>query len=318
MWAIQTTQLKKRFGDHWALAGLDLEVPKGTIFGLLGPNGAGKTTTFRILSTLTTATEGKAEILGFNVQTHPTEIQKRLGYLPQHPTFYKWMSALELLVFFARASGFSKQDATKRSEELLERVGLHDRKDDRIKGYSGGMMQRLGIAQALIHAPEILILDEPVSALDPPGRIEVFDLLHELREDHTILLSSHILEDLERMCDQVAFLRDGQVILSGDMESIHAKVEQHQSVSLLVEGTQAQYDAFIEEIDALPWISAVTTHTDKHERVKIELHTKEHEQAVDMLPSMVAKHTLRMWQLTISQPSLEGLFVQVMEGNTPS
>lgn len=312
-WAIKTENLRKRFGRHWGLLGLDLEVPRGSIFGLLGPNGAGKTTAFRILSTLTRATEGKAEVMGFDVSKVPQEVQRRLGYLPQHPHFSPWMSALELLVFLGEAAGATRQEATRRSEALLELVGLSARKDDRIKGFSGGMVQRLGIAQALIHEPPVLLLDEPVSALDPEGRMEVFKLLEGLKDKHTVVVSSHILEDLERLCDHVAFLREGRVILAGEREQLRREFDWKRGFGLEVEGEESALDALLEALNAKDWVEAVEVREVGEGRRQLEVRSEALERCAVQLPALVAEHQVRLWACQSLQPSLEEVFMRLQE-----
>ncbi|MGH2408824.1 MAG: ABC transporter ATP-binding protein, partial [Chloroflexota bacterium] len=193
--------LSKRYGHVTALDRLDLTVPEGSIFGFLGPNGAGKSTAIRILATLSHPTTGDASIAGMSVTEHADRVRRVLGYLPQEPAFPSWMSAREFLEFAAALSEVPPRERRPRAAEALDLVGLGDSARRRIGGFSGGMKGRLGIAQALIHRPAVMILDEPVSALDPLGRRDVLRIIAGLRGTTTVFLSSHILDDIDRVCD---------------------------------------------------------------------------------------------------------------------
>ncbi len=210
--AIEARGLTKRFGDVLALDRLDLAVPAGSVFGFLGPNGAGKTTTLRILAGLGHATAGTAVVAGVEVGRGGTELAGRIGYLDQDPRFYGWMTGRELLAFVGRAYGLAGSALRSRVDEVLETVGLVEAAGRRIGGYSGGMRQRLGVGQALLPRPAVLFLDEPVSALDPEGRRDVLELVGSLGGEATVFMSTHILTDVERICDRVAILDHGRLV----------------------------------------------------------------------------------------------------------
>lgn len=210
MIAINVTGLVKTYGKVKALDGLDLEIPQGSIFGFLGPNGAGKTTTLRILAGLARPTSGKVTIAGVEMVNAAPKPSPLVGYLPEEPAFYPWMTPLEFMGFTAEIFGTHKRQAVEKTEHLLELVGLTEVKKRRIGGFSRGMRQRLGIAQALVNDPKILLLDEPVSALDPSGRKDILELIESLAQKCTVLMSSHILEDVERVCDIVAIIDRGR------------------------------------------------------------------------------------------------------------
>lgn len=202
-----------------ALDGLSLQVESGEVFGLLGPNGAGKTTTFKILMGLIRPTKGNARILGSEVQD--VKVRQRIGYLPEQPYFYDYLTAREFLVYCGALCDLPKTEANQRTDELLQLVSLTDSADKQLRKFSKGMLQRVGLAQALINDPEVLFLDEPMSGLDPLGRREVRDLIVNLRNrGKTIFFSSHILTDVEAMCDRVAILNKGRLIESGKLSEI--------------------------------------------------------------------------------------------------
>lgn len=213
MTAIRVNKLTKVYGKIRALDGLDLEIPTGSVYGFLGPNGAGKTTTLRILAGLAKPTSGSVEIAGTAMANGNPKPSTKVGYLPEEPAFYGWMSPIEFMCYAGEIFGIQRKELTERSGKLLELVGLNEVKKRRIGGFSRGMRQRLGIAQALINQPEILLLDEPVSALDPTGRKEVLELIESLAGKCTVVMSSHILADVERVCDTVAILDHGKCLV---------------------------------------------------------------------------------------------------------
>ena len=220
--AIEATGITKQFGAILALDRLDLVVPRGSIFGLLGPNGAGKTTTIRILTGLARPTAGRASVAGVEVGLDQPELRRRIGYLDQDPRFYGWMKARELLELVGRLHGLRGSELQSRVGEMLARTGLTAAAERRIGGYSGGMRQRLGIAQALINRPQILFLDEPVSSLDPEGRRDLLELIAGLRGEATVVFSTHVLSDVERICDRVAILDRGRRVTEGPLGELLA------------------------------------------------------------------------------------------------
>jgi ABC-2 type transport system ATP-binding protein len=214
--------LTKRYGDVVALAGLDLEVPRNSIFGFLGPNGAGKTTAMRVLLGLARPTGGSVTVLGLDSVRDSVAIRRRVGYLPQHPVFYDDLTPRETLRY---ARGFFIPDgrsADARVDAALDLVGLADKRDHPVGGLSGGQRQRLGIAQAQVHDPELLILDEPASALDPIGRRDVLEIMRRLRETTTVFYSTHILDDVQRVSDTVAILKDEVRVAQAPIEQLLA------------------------------------------------------------------------------------------------
>jgi ABC-2 type transport system ATP-binding protein len=218
--AIEVKGLEKVYGEVRALDGLDFSVERGAIFGFLGPNGAGKTTALRILAGLAHPSEGQALIEGQPVGPE-SPIRKMLGYLPEEPGFYPWLSAREFLVdLIGGLYGLPPQKANARGEEMLALVGLEDAADRRVGGFSRGMRQRLGLAQALIHRPRVLLLDEPVSALDPAGRHDVLALIEGLKGDTTVLMSTHILGDVDRICDNVGIIDHGRIVAIGERQEL--------------------------------------------------------------------------------------------------
>ena len=233
--AIQTTKLEKTYSvGFWrkrprlALRALSLEVNEGEVFGYLGPNGAGKTTTLKLLMGLVFPSGGSARILGLDV--NDPQVKAQIGFLPEHPYFYDYLTARELLEYYAQLSGVTGKDRSRRVAAVLDRVGLPDVSGVQLRKFSKGMLQRVGIAQAILHDPRVVFLDEPMSGLDPMGRREVRDLIEGLKQEgKTVFFSTHILSDAEALCDRVAILNKGELRGIGAVaeltSTVHSKVE---------------------------------------------------------------------------------------------
>lgn len=214
------SHLKKQFGSKKVIDDLSFSIPEHSIFGFVGQNGAGKTTTMKMILGLLPIDSGEILVGGQKVTYGNTTTNKLIGYLPDVPEFYNYMTPAEYLTFCGEITGLDKKVTKSRVEELLVQVGL-EKEHKRIKGFSRGMKQRLGIAQALMGQPKLLICDEPTSALDPLGRKELLDILVSAKKDTTVMFSTHILSDVERICDRMAFLHEGKLALSGTREDIH-------------------------------------------------------------------------------------------------
>ena len=223
MTAIQIESLTKVYGAVRALDGLDLTVEPGVVFGFLGPNGAGKTTAIRILTGLARPTAGRATVAGIDLAADGRTLSRTIGHLPEEPAFYPWMTPLEFLDYLGRLYGIAAAERKARIRELLEQVGLYETRKRRIGGFSRGMRQRLGLGAALIHRPSVLFLDEPVSALDPAGRKEVLELIDSLRGRCTVFMSTHILADVERICDVVGIINHGKLVVQSPREALLAQ-----------------------------------------------------------------------------------------------
>jgi ABC-2 type transport system ATP-binding protein len=225
MKVISIKDITKKFGWFFsrrkvlALDGLTMDVPDNVIFGFLGPNGAGKTTTIKILLGLILPTSGESRI--FNVASNDRDVRERVGFLPDNPKFYNHLTAREFLHFCGKLIHLNRMERSRRTDELLERMGLRQQADQKLDGFSRGQQQRLGIAQALLNNPDLIILDEPITGLDPMGRREVKEILKNLRDEgKTVFFSSHILSDVEQMCDMVSIINRGQLIEYGRCEDL--------------------------------------------------------------------------------------------------
>ncbi|MEA5010966.1 MAG: ABC transporter ATP-binding protein [Angelakisella sp.] len=216
---LEIVNLQKSFGGQRIIDNLSMSVPEGSIFGFIGQNGSGKTTTMKMVLGLLRADGGSISVCGETVSYGAPTTNKDVGYLPDVPEFYNYMKPKEYLSLCGEISRLSRQETAERSEELLELVGLKG-VNKRIGGFSRGMKQRLGIAQALLSRPKLLICDEPTSALDPVGRKEILDILHKIKGSTTVIFSTHILSDVERICDRVAVLHNGKIVVSGTLSEI--------------------------------------------------------------------------------------------------
>jgi ABC-2 type transport system ATP-binding protein len=309
--AVACRGLTKRFGGAdggvLALDALDLDVPAGSIFGLLGPNGAGKTTTLRLVTGLARPTSGSVTIGGRSVRADDPATRRDIGVLDQAPRFYGWMRGQELVEFAGVLAGLGRSDARRRATEVLRRVGLADAASRRVAGYSGGMRQRLGIAAALVAEPRLLVLDEPVSALDPEGRRDVLTLIAELREHATIFFSTHVLDDVERICDRVAILHEGRLAAEAALAELLGR---YSADRFRVEPAPGQDEAVVRlagDLAAAPWCSVV-------ERDGGALVVGVAEGAVDRLLPAVVAAGVRLDRFERVRPTLEDVFLQLVGG----
>jgi ABC-2 type transport system ATP-binding protein len=302
--------LTKRFGGTSgvvAVDGLDLDVPAGSVFGLLGPNGAGKTTTLRLITGLASPTAGDASIDGTPVDPRDPGARRGIGVLDQEPRYYGWMTGRELVAFAGRLQGLTAAAARDRADAILERVGLADAAGRRIAGYSGGMRQRLGIAQALVAEPALLILDEPVSSLDPEGRRDLLALIAELREHSTIIFSTHVLDDVERICDRVGILDHGRLVTEGPLDELLTRYALP-LYRLDPEPGQAEaVTALVASLRAVAWVDRVTE-TNSGLIVSV---TDADVAAGELLPMVVAAG-VRLTAYERVRPSLEDVFLRLV------
>ncbi len=242
---IQTKNLCKSYGDIQAVNDLDLKVPENSIFGFLGPNGSGKSTTMKMLLNLIYPTSGKGEIFGLDIVKDSVRIRSQIGYLPQSPKFYDHMNVRQVLEVTAKFFQI-KKNIKQKIDEALELVDMTERQNRPIKGLSGGERQRLGIAQALINSPKLLILDEPAAALDPIGRKKVLEIMSNLKERCTIFYSTHILDDVQRVSDQVAILNQGKLIAQGNIDDL-LKQDKEEIYNIKIKGNKKKIQGILDK-----------------------------------------------------------------------
>jgi ABC-2 type transport system ATP-binding protein len=304
--AIELRGLTKRFGDTLALDHVDLVVRPGVVFGFLGRNGAGKTTALRILAGLARPTSGTAHVLGDDVALARDAVRARIGFLPDVPGFYPWMTAREYLEFAGGLFGLEPAMLDERADALLEMAGLAS-VTTRVGGFSRGMKQRLGIAQALINAPSLLMLDEPTSALDPIGRREVLEMIASLHGRTTVFFSTHILADVERVCDAVAILERGRVVESADIAELTARATANRLI-LEVEGNDAAA-AVAGLLAGRSWVRSIQT-----EERGLRLTVSDLPAAQREIPMVIASLGVALRRFEIEEASLEEVFVERVGG----
>lgn len=297
---LKASNLVKQFGNIDAVNKIDFSIEEGKCVALLGPNGAGKTTTLKMLAGLLKPTSGSIEFKGKKGK----DLREFIGYLPQSTAFFNWMSGMEFLVFAGQLAKLGRKEAEQRSEELLERVGLRDAKKRKIGGYSGGMKQRLGLAQALIHRPKLLILDEPVSALDPHGRREVLEMMREIKEETTILFSTHVLHDAEEISDDILIMHDGEIAVSGSLESV---MKEYQQPILQIE-FESQADDWLKSIASYSFVSEVNIQGNKASILLTDM-----EKGKQALLKEIVDKNLPIRKFEMSQTTLEDLFMKVVK-----
>jgi ABC-2 type transport system ATP-binding protein len=305
--ALRTEGLVKEFGTFRALDELSLVVEPGTVFGFLGPNGAGKTTTIRILTGLAHATRGQAWVAGVEVTADGKEAARRIGYLPEEPAFYGWLNPVEYLDHVGRIFALPAGERTARVKELLGLVGLAESSKRRIGGFSRGMRQRLGLAQALLNRPEVLLLDEPVSALDPAGRKEVLELIEQMQGKCTVFMSTHILADVERICDSVGIINRGKLVTLAERQAL---LDSYAVPAFELEVDPASADrlaAWAVNLKEAAWVKSVA-----QEGARLRVVVTDLQIAKGQLLALAMQAGLTLERYEVVRPSLEDVFLQLI------
>jgi ABC-2 type transport system ATP-binding protein len=308
MIAVRTEELHKVFGEFTALNGLNLSVEEGTVFGFLGPNGAGKTTTIRILTGLAHATRGKAWVMGNEVTANGHEIAQQIGFLPEEPAFYPWMTPREFLDYVGSVFRLPAAERSTRTKELIELAGLAESAKRRIGGFSRGMRQRLALAQALVNRPKVLFLDEPASALDPEGRKEVLDFIEQLRGQCTVFMSTHILADVERVCDTVGIINRGRLVTAAPRETL---LVQYAIPAFKVEAdvySEAALIPWMESLRRETWVKSVT-----NQGLVATVMVNDVGAAKKELLASITQAGLILIRYEVVRPSLEDVFLKLVE-----
>ncbi|MBN1368971.1 MAG: ABC transporter ATP-binding protein [Dehalococcoidaceae bacterium] len=307
MTAISTQNLSKYYKDVKALDGLNLEVPENVIFGFLGPNGAGKTTAVKLLTGFAHPTAGDAWVAGEKVSEGNLALQSLIGLLPDVPAFYDWMSAREFMHFVGEIHRLEPPEITSRTTELLKLVGLERDGSRRVGGYSRGMRQRLGIAQALINRPKVIFMDEPTSALDPVGKREVLELIKELKQTATVFMSTHNLAEVERVCDMVGIINRGRLVTVSSVESLQKKYAR----SLFEMEFLEDAAGFMQTLKQTPWLAEPEIIMQNGSPV-IRVKAGDVEFARKELPRLIGESGLTLARYELVLPSLEDVFVEIL------
>lgn len=305
---LEISRVTKAFGSHKVLDGLSLQVPEHCIFGFLGQNGAGKTTTMKIILGLLTMDQGHITVCGEPVSFGNSRTNRFIGYLPDVPEFYGYMKPTEYLRLCGQITGMPKEMIKKRSEELLELTGLTEAKKRKIGGFSRGMKQRLGVAQALLHEPRLLICDEPTSALDPAGRMELLNILSSLKGKTTVLFSTHILSDAERICDRVAVLHKGTAVLNGTLEELKGR-KRHDTISVRFSNRK---DAETLAGQVTQEYAALLSGPVEAEGLMLLFRTKDVSEMGTILMRLLVQLDIQVEAYELQEPNLENLFMEVI------
>ena len=301
MEALKIENLHKSFGKNTIINGLSMSIPENTIFGFLGKNGAGKTTTMKMILGFLKKDEGSIEVFGEEVSFGQSKTNRFIGYLPDVPEFYGYMTAKEYLNLCGSITGLSKNEIKKKSEELLELVGLRD-VNKRISGYSRGMKQRLGIAQALLNSPKLLICDEPTSALDPLGRKEILDIILKIKDFTTVIFSTHILSDVEAICDHVVVLDKGKNVLEGSIDELK-NIKRKNTIKIRFKSDK--------ELKAFKLIDKFSNLATNEKGDTLYLTDEENQlKDIDILCELYKLNIFPL-EIKIEEPTLENIFMEV-------
>ena len=305
MGILEIRGLRKSFGRQTVLNSLDMEVPEHSVFGFVGQNGAGKTTTMKIVLGLLRADGGEAYVCGDKVTYGETKTNRSIGFLPDVPEFYGYMRPMEYLRLCGDVTGLGRAQSAARGAELLSLVGLGGEKK-KIGGFSRGMKQRLGIAQALLNEPRLLICDEPTSALDPIGRKEILDILLKIRGKTTVVFSTHILSDVEKICDRIAVLHNGTLALHGTLAEIKKR---RRSDGFVIEFSSAEDTSAFERLEELRQPSLLLT----REENTLSITTADIDAGGHLLLDLLAKSRVVPLKFAAAEPTLERLFEEVVQ-----
>jgi ABC-2 type transport system ATP-binding protein len=310
--AIVCHGLGKRYGEITALAHLDLEVPAGSLFGFLGPNGAGKTTTIRLLTGLAWPSSGRAVVAGLDPTRGDVRFRQLISHQDQESKLYSWMKGRELLEFVGRLFSFRGSDLKSRVDEVLEKTGLVEAAGRRIAGYSGGMRQRLNLAQALMNRPQVLFLDEPASSLDPAGRHEVLSLLADLRGQVTVFMSSHILEDVEKVCDRVGIIDRGHLVAASTIKELQARFMEPVFAIEFEPGQAAAEAHLVAALEQIPLVGGV-----RRAGSVLRVAVKDAGRAGPEILRVLATSEVHVARFERLRPSLEDVFLRLVPAQRP-
>ncbi len=310
---IKVEGLTKRYARTVAVDNISFEVEKGQIVGFLGPNGAGKTTTMRILTCFLPPSEGKANVAGFDVQEHPMEVKRRIGYLPETPPVYPEMDVTEYLDFCGRLKGISSADIKRRVDDSIAKCALGDVRAKIIGKLSKGYRQRVGLAQAIIHNPDVLILDEPTSGLDPKQIIEIRDLLKSLAGDHTIILSTHILPEVEQSCERVIIISRGRVVAMDTVANLTNRMRGSEAIAIEIEASSGTptVSSAQQRLEQVSGVSRVVAKEPRDGRLRYEVESLQGRQIRADLARSVVNAGWNLSELAGIGSSLEDIFLQL-------
>ncbi len=310
---IKVEGLTKRYARNVAVDNISFEVEKGQIVGFLGPNGAGKTTTMRVLTCFLPPTDGSAEVAGFDVVEKPMEVKRRIGYLPETPPLYPEMDVAEYVEFVGRLKGVPKGELARRVNEVCDRCNVGDMKKRLIGKLSKGYKQRVGLASAIIHNPDVLILDEPTAGLDPEQRKETLGLIRELAGEHTIILSTHILPEVEQTCQKVIIISRGKLVATDTMENLNSRLRGAEMVSVEVEGRNGSLsrESVQQKLEQISGVSKVTFRETRQSRLLFHVESMQGKSVRPEIARCIVQSDWNLTELHTAGLSLEEIFLQL-------
>lgn len=313
---IEVKNLSKKYGNHMAVDNLSFHVEKGQIYGFLGPNGAGKSTTMNIITGYLAATDGTVTVAGHDILKETEEAKKCIGYLPEIPPLYVEMTVYEYLSFVAELKKVKKEERKKQVEEVMEMTQITDMRNRLIKNLSKGYKQRVGLSQAILGYPEVIILDEPTVGLDPKQIIEIRDLIKRLGEKHTVILSSHILSEVSAICDHIMIISKGKLVASDSPEGLQELIHGTAKVELTVKGSFDAAKEALQKIDSVESIEQAESTAEGC--VKIVVSTKDNKDIREDAFSVLAEARLPIIEMNYVEKSLEDIFLELTEEGTVS
>ena len=309
---IEVKNLVKRYGDHTAVDHLSFQIEKGKIYGFLGPNGAGKSTTMNIITGYIASTEGTVSIDGHDILEEPEQAKKCIGYLPEQPPLYFDMTVLEYLKFAADLKKIPKDKKNEMIQEVMDTVKITDMKNRLIKNLSKGYRQRVGLAQAILGYPDVIILDEPTVGLDPKQIIEIRDLIKNLKKKHTVILSSHILSEVSAVCDYVLIISHGRLVASDTPDNLSKLAAGSNNLSLIVKGEKESIRQLLSEIPGVKTITVNSAENEKGWRVKLS--TEESTDIREEVFYKMAENHYPILEMQSEKVSLEEIFLELTDG----
>ena len=313
---IEVSNLVKKYGDHTAVDHLSFQIEKGKIYGFLGPNGAGKSTTMNMITGYIASTEGKVMIDGHDILEEPEAAKKCIGYLPEMPPLYFDMTVLEYMKFAADLKKIPRNQKDKQIKEVMDMVKITDMKDRLIKNLSKGYRQRVGLAQAILGYPEVIILDEPTVGLDPKQIIEIRDLIKSLKQKHTVILSSHILSEVRAVCDYVLIISHGKLVASDTPDNLERLAAGSNSLLMKVKGEK---DTIRKKLETIEGVTAVEMSYDSDEELwKTKISIEENVDIREEVFYAMAKTNCPIYEMQVKRVSLEDVFLELTEGEKKS
>jgi ABC-2 type transport system ATP-binding protein len=305
---IEVENLTKRYGPTLAVSDVTFQAQKGEVLGFLGPNGAGKTTTMRVITGYLPPSAGRVRVAGYDVVEEPLEAKRRTGYLPESPPVYPDMSVTEYLAFVGRIKGVPRRELKSRLDDVSEKCAITDVRQRQIGKLSKGYRQRVGLAQALIHNPEVLVLDEPTAGLDPKQIIETRRLIKSLAGRHTVILSTHILPEASKTCERVVVINAGKIVAVGSPDELTRRLQGFETVLLTVEGAEAEVKEKLQRVEGVNLAEARDT---SDGRVTFEVHAEKGKDVRADLARAVVESHWKLYELKTSGLSLEDIFLKL-------